>query len=323
MLADPKSEALISSFGAQWLYIRNIPALVPENKLFPDFDDSLRQAMRRETELLFEAILREDRSVLEFLGANYTFLNERLAKHYGIPGVYGPDFRRVTLNPDDARGGLLGQASIMAVTSEATRTSPVRRGKWVLENLIGAPPAPPPPDVPSLPETEAGSTKVLSMREQMEQHRANPTCAACHRAMDPIGFALENFDAVGRWRTSTPYMLTVEDEKWRRNDADAPLDASGVLPDGTTFEGPAGLKRALLKRPGEFVMTLTEKLMIYALGRGVEYFDMPAIRGIARNASLNEYRFSTLILGIVKSPSFQMRLSSPAEGSQPGASVAQ
>jgi Protein of unknown function (DUF1588)/Protein of unknown function (DUF1585)/Protein of unknown function (DUF1592) len=267
--------------------------------------------MRRETELFFENIVRQDRSVLEFLSADYTFVNERLARHYGIPGIYGADFRRVTLT-DPNRGGLLGQASILSATCEATRTSPVRRGKWVLENLLGAPPPPPPPDVPSLKENEAGSTKVLSMREQMEEHRRNPACASCHKIMDPIGLALENFDAVGRWRTEEPWMLTVEDQKWRLNEARAPIDGSGTLPDGTPFVGPAGLKQALAAHPEQFTMTLVEKLMIYALGRGVEYYDRPAIRRIARQAADDEYRFSSVILGIANSVPFQMRMSPPS-----------
>jgi hypothetical protein len=287
--------------------LRNIPSLVPNSKLFPDFDDSLRQAMRKETELFFDSIIREDRSVLDFLAADYTFVNERLAKHYGIPNVYGSDFRRVRLT-DNNRGGLLGQASILAATSEATRTSPVRRGKWVLENLLGAPPPPPPGAVPPLQENQAGSHEVLSMRAQMEQHRANPGCASCHRLMDPIGFSLENFDALGRWRAREPWMLTVEDEKWRPNEADAPIDDTGSLPDGTVFNGPAGLKKAILANPDRFVAAVTEKLMIYALGRGVEYYDRASVRKITADAARADRRFSSIVLGIVTSVPFQMRM---------------
>ena len=229
--------------------------------------------------------------MLDFLTADYTFVNERLARHYGIPNIYGSHFRRVTLT-DDTRRGLLGQGSILAATAYPTRTSPVLRGKWVLENLLGTPPPLPPPDVPSLEETTAAGD-ALSMREAMEQHRANPVCASCHQLMDPPGFALEEFDAVGRYRT--------------RNESNAPIDASGVLPDGTRFDGAAGLRAALLERPDLFVTTLTEKLLTYALGRGVEYYDAPAIRAIAGAAAADGHRFSTLILGVIKSPPFQMR----------------
>ena len=294
MLADPRAHALVENFAGQWLYLRNIPALTPDEDRFPDFGEALRQAFRRETELFFESILREDRSVLEFLDADYTFVNERLARHYDIPNIYGSHFRRITL-PDDTRRGLLGQGSILAATAYPTRTSPVLRGKWVLENLLGTPPPLPPPNVPSLEETtEAGQT--LSMREAMEQHRANPVCASCHRLMDPPGFALEEFDAVGRFRT--------------RDESNAPIDASGVFPDGTAFEGVAGLRTALLARPNLFVTTLTEKLLTYAVGRGVGYQDAPAIRAITREAARDAHRFSSLILGVVKSPPFQMRRTS-------------
>ena len=291
MLADTRAYALVENFAGQWLYLRNVPALTPDEDRFPDFGEALRQAFRRETELFFESILREDRSVLEFLDADYTFVNERLARHYDIPNVYGSHFRRITL-PDDTRRGLLGQGSILAATAYPTRTSPVLRGKWVLENLLGTPPPLPPPNVPSLEETsEAG--QPLSMREAMEQHRANPVCASCHRLMDPPGFALEEFDAVGRYRT--------------RNESNAPIDASGVLPDGTAFEGVAGLRKALLGRPTLFVTTLTEKLLTYAVGRGVESHDAPAIRAITREAARDGHRFSSLILGVINSPPFQMR----------------
>ena len=291
MLADPRSEALVENFAGQWLYLRNVRALTPDEDRFPDFGEALRRALQRETELFFASVLREDRSVLDFLTADYTFVNERLARHYGMPHVYGSRFRRVSL-PDPARRGLLGHGSILAATAYPTRTSPVLRGKWVLENLLGTPPPLPPPDVPSLEET-AGDGAALSMREAMERHRANPVCASCHRLMDPPGFALEQFDAVGRYRT--------------RNEADAPIDASGLLPDGTAFEGAAGLREALLARPELFVATLTEKLLVYALGRGVEHHDAPAVRAIAREAAADGHRFSSLILGVVKSPPFQMR----------------
>ena len=291
MLADDRAHALVENFAGQWLYLRNVPALTPDEDLFPDFGEALRQAFQQETELFFESILREDRSVLQFLSADYTFVNERLAWHYGIPNIYGSHFRRITL-PDETRRGLLGHGSILTATAYPTRTSPVLRGKWVLENLLGTPPPLPPPDVPSLEET-TGAGKTLSMREAMEQHRANPVCASCHRLMDPPGFALEQFDAVGRYRT--------------RSESNTEIDASGVFPDGTAFDGAAGLREALLARPGLFVTTLTEKLMTYALGRGVEYYDAPAVRAITREVARDGHRFSSLILGIIKSPPFQMR----------------
>ena len=291
MLADPRAEALVENFAGQWLYLRNVRALTPDEDRYPDFGEALRRAFRRETELFFASVLREDRGVLDFLTADYTFVNERLARHYGMPNVYGSHFRRVSL-PDASRRGLLGHGSILAATAYPTRTSPVLRGKWVLENLLGAPPPLPPPDVPSLEET-TGDGAALSMREAMERHRANPVCASCHRMMDPPGFALEQFDAVGRYRT--------------RNEAGAPIDASGVLPDGAAFEGAAGLREALLRRPGLFVTTLTEKLLVYALGRGVEHHDAPAVRAIVREAAADGHRFSALVLGIVESAPFQMR----------------
>jgi mono/diheme cytochrome c family protein len=292
LLADDRSSAMVENFAGQWLYLRNIPALVPDENRFPDFGEALRLSMRRETELFFESVMRDDRSVLDLLTANYTFVNERLARHYDIPNVYGSHFRRVTLGEkDDARRGLLGHGSILAATAYPTRTSPVLRGKWVLENLLGTPPPLPPPNVPSLEEVHDG--RALSMREAMEQHRANPVCASCHRLMDPPGFALEQFDAVGRFRT--------------RSEANEPIDASGVLPDGTAFEGAAGLREALMQRPDLFVTTVTEKLLTYALGRGTEHYDAPAIRAITREAAKDNHRFSALILGVVKSAPFQMR----------------
>jgi mono/diheme cytochrome c family protein len=294
MLADARSRALVTNFAAQWLYLRDLPARRPNDRLFPDFDDGLRQAFVRETELFFEAIVREDRPVLELLSADYTFVNERLARHYGIPYVYGSDFRRITLPEGSPRGGLLGQGSILTLTSYATRTSPVVRGKWILENILGSPPPPPPPNVPAL-KAENAQGKVLSMRERMVQHRANPVCASCHARMDPLGFALETFDAVGRWRT--------------HGESGAPVDASGTLPDGTTFDGVAGLRRALLAAPGQFVTTLTEKLLTYAIGRELGYHDAPAVRTITRQALARGARFSGIVIGIVESRPFQMRRS--------------
>ena len=290
MLADPRAQALVTNFAGQWLSLRNAAAVQPDEDLFPDFGEDLRQGFRRETEMLFDAILREDRSVVELLSADYTFLNERLAVHYGIPNVRGSHFRRVTLD-DPGRGGLLGHGSILTVTSHANRTSPVVRGKWVLENILGTPPPPPPADVPALEATTAGRT--LTMREAMEQHRANPVCASCHRVMDPLGLALEPFDAIGRRRTP--------------NETRVAMDLSGVLPDGTVFDGPAGLKAALLAHPDRFVTTVTEKLLTYAIGRGVEHYDAPAVRAITRAAARDGYRLTTLILGVVESPPFRMR----------------
>jgi len=289
MLADKRADALISNFAGQWLHLRNVEQAKPDPFIFP-FDEFLRQAFMKETELLVASIFREDRSLLDLLTADYTFVNERLAEHYGIPKVYGSQFRRVTLT-DPNRRGLLGQGSILTVTSYPNRTSVVLRGKWILENLLGTPPPPPPADVPEL--TAAQNGQKLSMREQMQAHRANPVCAACHARMDPIGFALENYDAVGKWRTE---------------DVGVPIDASGTLPDGTRFEGPAGLTQMMLTKYREdFVRTATEKLLTYALGRGVEHYDNPAIRAISRQAARDNYRISSWILEIVKSTPFQMR----------------
>jgi hypothetical protein len=291
MLADERSRALVTNFASQWLYLRNLEAMTPDMRLFPDFDDNLRQAMRQETELFFESVLREDRGVLDLLSADYTFVNERLAKHYGIPNIYGSRFRRVPLGKDSKRGGLLRHGSILTVTSYATRTSPVIRGKWVLENFLGTPPPPPLPNVPSLENTVG---EGLSVRERLAQHRADPVCASCHQLMDPVGFSLENYDAVGRWRTS-------EEGK--------PIDASGGLPDGSKFDDVEGLEQALLNRPEVFAGVVTEKLLTYALGRGVEYYDAPAVREVVRRAQAENYRFSSLILGIANSAPFQMRRS--------------
>jgi mono/diheme cytochrome c family protein len=294
MLADSRADALVTNFAGQWLYLRNLDAIGPNNRLFPDFDDNLRLSFRSETELLFGHIMNEDRSVLELLDADYTFLNERLAKHYGIPNVYGSRFRRVELDSDSPRGGLLGHGSILTVTSYSTRTSPVLRGKWILESILGTPPPAPPPNVPALGENTPG-TQALSVRERMVQHRRNPACASCHQLMDPAGLAMENFDATGRWRTES--------------ESGSPIDAAGELPDGSSFIGMAGLREALLERPEQFVGTMTEKLLTYGLGRGIEYYDAPTVREITRNAADNGYRFSSLILSIVESTPFQMRRS--------------
>jgi hypothetical protein len=290
MLADDRSRNLVNNFAEQWLYLGNLDLLTPDLRLFPDFDDNLRQAFRKETELFFESVLREDRSVLDLLKANYTYLNERLAKHYGIPNVYGSRFRRVSLEKDSERGGLLRQGSVLIVTSYATRTSPVIRGKWILENFLGTPPPPPLPNVPALKDNTVSAT--LSVRERLAEHRSNSTCASCHNLMDPVGFSLENFDAVGRWRT-------VEEGQ--------PIDVSGGLPDGSKFTGVSGLEQGLLHRPEVFVGTLTEKLLTFALGRGVEYYDAPAIRKIMRQAKADDFRFTSIILGIVNSTPFTMR----------------
>jgi mono/diheme cytochrome c family protein len=294
MLKDRRSQSLVTNFAEQWLYLRNLDSTVPDPRLFPDFDDNLRQAFRRETELLFESIATEDRSVVDLLTANYTFLNERLAKHYGIPNVYGSRFRRVTFDANSVRGGLLGHGSILTVTSYGNRTSPVLRGKWILENLLGSAPPPPPPDVPPLKENDDGS-QPQSMRERMAQHRSNPACSGCHNLMDPVGLSTENFDAVGRWRS--------------RSEDGSAVDASGALPDGTIFEGVAGLRQALIKRPELFVSTLTEKLLTYALGRGLEHYDSAAVRTIVRDAQKDNYHFSSIIAGIINSTPFRMRRS--------------
>ena len=290
MLTDERASSLVTNFAAQWLYLRNLDSVTPDLRLFPDFDDNLRRAFRRETELFVESILREDRSVLDMLKADYTFLNERLAKHYRIPNVFGSRFRRVALAQVHQRGGLLRQGSILTVTSYATRTSPVIRGNWILENLIGMPPKPPPPDVPVLDKNKVNAE--LSIRERLVAHRTNPACASCHERMDPIGFALENFDAIGRWR---------EFEDGRV------IDVAGGLPDGSTFDGVAKLEDGLLDRPELFVRTLTEKLLIYALGRGMESYDAPAVRKIVTEAKLENYRISSIILGVTKSVPFRMR----------------
>ncbi len=289
MLADPRAESLVTNFAGQWLQLRNLDHFQPNTDIFPDFDDNLRQGFIRETQLLFQSVVQEDRSVLDLMTADYTFVNERLAKHYGISGIYGSRFRRVPVS-DEARKGLLGQGSILALTSHAERTSPVVRGKWVLENLLGLEVPPPPPDVPLLKERKDGE-KPRTMREQMAEHRANPVCAACHKTLDPIGFALENFDAVGAWRN---------------DDAGNPIDASGVLADGTKVDGAVELKNGLLSRPENFVTALTKKLLTYALGRGLDERDMPQVRAIVKAAAKDDYRFSSLVLGIARSTPFRM-----------------
>jgi hypothetical protein len=295
MVADPKAEALADNFAEQWLFLRNLKNSAPNLDAFPDFDDNLRQAMRQETKLFFESIQHEDRSVLDLLNADYTFVNERLAKHYGIPDVYGSQFRRVPVT-DPKRRGLLGQASILTVTSYPNRTSPVQRGKWILTNILGTPPTPPPPNVPELKDNAAGS-QPKSLRQRMEAHRADAVCAGCHKVMDPVGFALENFDAIGRWRVT---------------DDGAKIDPSGILFNGARVDGPVELRKAITSRPEVFVGVMTEKLMTYALGRGVEYYDMPAVRRIVQDAGTRDFRFSSLIAGVVKSIPFQMKVKAPA-----------
>jgi len=293
MLENPKSDALVNNFAGQWLYVRNLATVKPDPVLFSSFDESLRASFQKETELFFGSILRENRSVLELLSARYSFLNERLAEHYGIRNIYGSQFRRVALD-DSNRGGLLGQGSILTVTSYPDRTSVVQRGKWILENLLGTPPPPPPANVPPLEATTKGS-RSLSLRQAMEQHRADPTCAGCHARMDPLGFALENYDAIGRWRSK---------------EAGNAIDVSGKLPDGTQFDGPGGLKEILTTvRREEFVSTVTEKLLTYALGRGVEYYDQPAIRAILHESERNDYKLEDLIEAVIDSTPFQMRRS--------------
>ena len=291
MLADPRSSALSDNFLEQWLFLRNLKNTAPDLEAFPDFDDNLRQAMRQETKLFFESVMREDRSVLDLMTADYTFVNERLARHYGIPNIYGSQFRRIQV-AGESRRGLLGQASILTVTSYPNRTSPVQRGKWILTNILGTPPTPPPPNVPELKENSADG-KPHSLRERMEEHRSNAVCAGCHKVMDPIGFSLENFDAIGRWRSA---------------DEGARIDPSGTLFNGAKVDGPAALRQMLMSRPETFVGVMTEKLLTYALGRGVEYYDMPAVRNIVREAGSRDFRFSALVLGIARSTPFEMKV---------------
>ena len=294
MVSDPRAEALATNFAAQWLYLRNLATAYPDNTLFADFDEALRQALHTETVLFFDSIRRENRSVMELVDADYTFVNERLALHYGIPDISGDVFRRVSLPPDSPRRGLLGKGSILTVTSRPHRTSPVLRGKWILENLLGTPPPEPPPNVPALSEErQQGDGRVLTVRETLARHRANPSCAGCHAMIDPPGFALESFDPVGRWRSL--------DENFE------PLDTSGSMVDGTEFEGFRDFKDAIAGRPERFVNTLAEKLMIYALGRGLTAADNPAVRGVVRRAVADDYRFASVVLGVVESVPFRMR----------------
>ena len=300
LLSDPRSNALVDNFVSQWLRLRNLDSQQRESADYPEFDENLRNAFRRETELFVGSTIRDDRSLLELLSANYTFVNERLARHYGIGGVYGDRFRRVTLGENHPRGGLLGHSGLLMVTSHPNRTSPVLRGKWLLESLLGAPPPEPPPNVPGLPDRGEGG-EPASVRDRLEQHRANPVCASCHAPMDPLGFALENFDAIGSWRATSETGL--------------PIDSSGTMPSGVEFEGPAGLRAVLLSRDEEFAGAVTEKLLAYAVGRGLEYHDRPSVRQILRASAPNEYRWSSIILGIVKSEPFQGRRSRADEAS--------
>jgi hypothetical protein len=291
MLADPRArQSLVQNFFAEWLLTRNIKLLNPETTKFPWFDDNLRFAFATEIDMFLNAQLKEDRSIVDLLTSNETFLNEQLARHYGVPGVYGSHFRRVTLT-DENRFGLLGKAAVLSVTSYPTRTAPTIRGKFLLENILAAPVPAPPPNIPAL-EASVPEGKVLSVREMLQAHRANAVCASCHARMDPLGLSLENFDGIGQWRTT---------------DAGKPIDASGVLLDGTKVDGPVALRRALVAQKEQFVRTVTAKLLTYSLGRGIEYYDAPAIRSIVRNAAADDYRWSSVILGIVKSAPFQMR----------------
>jgi mono/diheme cytochrome c family protein len=297
MLADPKSDSLVKNFAAQWLYLRNLKAISPVATTYPDWDDQLRQGFRREAELLFQSVMREDRNVLDFMTANYTFVNDRLAKHYGIPNVYGSQFRRVTLPAElDYRRGLLGKGAFLAIASVPDRNSPVKRGVWILDNILGTPPPEPPPNVPPLEDTTGEPGKILSIREKQTMHRKNEPCASCHKLFDPMGFALEPFSTDGSFRTKDG------------GDGGVPIDAKVDLYDGQPVDGPSGLRNALMRYSPQFVRVVTEKLMTYGLGRGVEYYDMPVLRSIVRDASKNNYRFSSIVLGIVKSAPFQMRI---------------
>jgi hypothetical protein len=301
MLADPRAKNLVTNFGAQWLQLGVAEGVHPDPVIFTDFDGDLRRSLIKETELLLDSVLLGHQSLLELLNAKYTFVNERLARHYGIPNIYGDQFRRVEVT-DGIRGGLLGQGSILTATSYPNRTSPVLRGKWILDALLGSPPPPPPPNVPALPEAGEGHM-VVSVRERLSAHRANPACASCHVRMDPLGFALENFDATGRWRTveaNGPADLNPH-----------PIDAGGELPDGTKFEGVSGLRRILNERSDQFVCTMTEKLLTFALGRGADWYDAPVIRDALRTVKKDDYHFDTLVTSIVFSRPFQMRMSQP------------
>jgi hypothetical protein len=302
MLADPRSGALVENFASQFLYLRNLPVTFPDGKFYPNWDDELRTSFRRESELLFESLMRENRSIVDLLKADYTFLNERLAMHYGIPGVYGSQFRRVPLGPElDYRRGLLGQGSFLSITfTQNFRTSPVKRGVWILENILGSPAPEPPPNVPALEETGTDDGETPTLREQMTLHRVMEPCATCHRLMDPIGFALENFDADGSWRTR------------EGGEAGTPIDPTVELWDGTTVTGPVELREAILRYTPQYARTFAEKMMTYALGRGVEYFDMPVVRSIVRDSEKDDYRFNSIVMGIVESPQFLMRVKTEA-----------
>ena len=292
MLADPRAEALVTNFAAQWLGLRDIRTEQPDELVFPDFDENLRNAFQRETELFLDSVLLHGGNILDLLTANYTFVNDRLARHYGIPNVEGSYFRRVNFAPGSPRGGLLGEGSILTITSYSTRTSPVLRGKWVLENILSSPPPPPPPNVPALNTENKETGKRLTMREAMALHRKHEPCASCHARMDPIGFAMDEFDAIGEWRDT---------------DNGNPIDVSGTLPDGTQFKGLAGLRKALMRHPEQFVSTVAEKLLMYATGRNVQFYDAPAIRAIVHQSANSNYSFESLVLGVVKSTPFQMR----------------
>jgi hypothetical protein len=295
MLGDPRADELVTNFAAQWLYLRDLKKLVPDPSLFPQFSDNLRQAFLRETEMFLQNEMRTDQSIPHLLTADYTYANEELAKFYGIPNVYGTHFRKVAV-ADPNRAGLLGHGSILTVTSYATRTSPVQRGKYILANILGTPPPPPPPNVPPLPEAKEGDAPA-SMRDRMAAHRRNPVCASCHTRMDPLGFALENFNAIGKYRT---------------RDGEVTIDPSGTFPDGTKFAGPAEFRAVLLSHQDQFVRTFVEKLLTYSLGRGLDYYDMPAIRAIMRDAAKSEYRWSAIVLEVVKSVPFRMRTANDA-----------
>ena len=308
MLADPRAESLTRSFASQWLWIRNIKASLPSEPIFPNFDETLRQAFQKEIELFFAAVVREDRSAIDLIDGDFTFINERLAKHYGIPGVYGTDFRRVQLSADSPRRGLLGKGLLLLVTSRSTRTSPVVRGKWILENMLGTPPPAPPANVPALPEQKQADGRVLTVRELMAKHRANPVCASCHSNIDPAGFALEQFDGIGKWR--------LVDAGFQ------PIDASGTFPDGTKFSGINDFRTLMISKKQQFVTTMADKLMMYALGRGTAHYDAPAVRKVVRDAALSNYKISSIVLGIVKSVPFQMRKAAAVAPATQSASTA-